>query len=146
MMDDLASLDEPPLTNEELNEEIHAARAERRAKRASVLDTNTAVSGLLWSDPPSQVIDAVIVGTVSLFTSAVLSMRERDVLQRPKLARRLALRGLTAPELLAEYAKLTVVVSPTPLRAAGPRRRYHTGRACAPAVVRPARSATPAAR
>ena len=41
-------------------------------------------------------------------------MRERDVLQRPKLARRLALRGLTAPELLAEYAKMTVVVSLTP--------------------------------
>jgi len=34
MMDDLASLDEPPLTNEELNAEIRAARAERRAKRA----------------------------------------------------------------------------------------------------------------
>jgi DNA-binding GntR family transcriptional regulator len=34
MMDDLASLDEPPLTNEELNAEIHAARVERRAKRA----------------------------------------------------------------------------------------------------------------
>jgi hypothetical protein len=35
MMDDLASLDEPPLTNQELNEEIRAARVERRAKRAS---------------------------------------------------------------------------------------------------------------
>jgi len=35
MMDDLASLDEPPLTNEELDAEIRAARAERRAKRAS---------------------------------------------------------------------------------------------------------------
>lgn len=34
MMDELSSLDEPPLTNEELNAEIRAARAERRAKRA----------------------------------------------------------------------------------------------------------------
>ena len=34
MMDELASLDEPPLTNDELNAEIHAARAERRAKHA----------------------------------------------------------------------------------------------------------------
>jgi uncharacterized protein len=83
-----------------------------------VLDTNTAISGLLWSGPPSQVIDAAIVGTVSLFISAVLLDELRDVLQRPKLARRLVLRGLTAPELLAEYAKLTVVVSPKPLPAA----------------------------
>jgi putative PIN family toxin of toxin-antitoxin system len=82
-----------------------------------VLDTNTAVSGLLWSGPPSQVIDAAIVGTVSLFTSAVLLDELLDVLQRPKLARRLALRGLTAPKLLAEYAKLTVIVSPAPLPA-----------------------------
>jgi hypothetical protein len=34
MMDDLASLDEPPLTNDELNAEIQAARAERRVKHA----------------------------------------------------------------------------------------------------------------
>jgi hypothetical protein len=44
-------------------------------------------------------------------------MRERDVLQQPKLARPLTLRGLTAPELLDEHAKLIVVVSPTPLPA-----------------------------
>src|SRR5205085_11520244 len=75
-----------------------------------VLDTNSAVSGLLWSGPPSQVIDAAIVGTVSLFTSGVLLDELLDVLQRPKLARRLALRGLRAHELLAEYAKLTVLV------------------------------------
>jgi putative PIN family toxin of toxin-antitoxin system len=80
-----------------------------------ILDTNTAVSGLLWSGPPSQVIDAAIVGTVSLFTSAVLLDELLDVLQRPKLTLRLALRGLTAPELLAEYTALTVVVSPAPL-------------------------------
>jgi putative PIN family toxin of toxin-antitoxin system len=82
-----------------------------------VLDTNTAISGLLWAGPPSQVIDAAIVDTVSLFTSTVLLDELLDVLQRPKLARRLALRGLTASELLAEYTKLTVVVSPTPLPA-----------------------------
>ena len=34
IMDKLAALDVPPLTNDELNEEIRAARAERRASRA----------------------------------------------------------------------------------------------------------------
>lgn len=33
-MDQLADVDLPPLTNEELNAEIQAARAERRARRA----------------------------------------------------------------------------------------------------------------
>lgn len=80
-----------------------------------VIDTNTAVSGLLWSGPPSQVIDAAIIGAVRLFTSIVLLDELLDVLQRPKLARRLALRGLTVPELLAVYAKLTVIVSSAPL-------------------------------
>jgi len=63
------------------------------------------------------VIDATIVGMASLFTSAALLDGPGDVLQRRKLARRLALRGLTAPELLDEHAKRVVVVSPTPLRA-----------------------------
>ena len=80
-----------------------------------ILDTNTVVSGLLWSGPPSQVIDAAITGTVDLFSSAVLLGELLDVLQRPKLTRRLALRGLTAQELLAEYAKLVIDVSPTTL-------------------------------
>jgi hypothetical protein len=44
-------------------------------------------------------------------------MRECDVLRQPTWARPLALRGLTAPELLDEHAKLIVVVSPTPLHA-----------------------------
>jgi uncharacterized protein len=82
-----------------------------------VLDTNTVVSGLLWSGPPSQVIDAAITGMVRLFVSAALLDELFDVLQRPKLTRRLALRGLTVQELLAEYAKLVSVVSPTTLPA-----------------------------
>ena len=54
---------------------------------------------------------------MSVFISTVLLNELRDVLQLPKLARRLALRGLTAAELLAAYAKLTVVISPTLLPA-----------------------------
>lgn len=41
----------------------------------------------------------------------------RDVLQRRKLARRLALQGFIGHALLTTYAKLVVVVSPTPLPA-----------------------------
>jgi predicted nucleic acid-binding protein len=54
---------------------------------------------------------------VSVFTSIVLLNGLRDVLQRRKLAWWLTLCGLTAPELLAAYAKLVVVVWPVPLPA-----------------------------
>jgi hypothetical protein len=54
---------------------------------------------------------------VSVFTSIVLLNGLRDVLQRRKLARWLTLCGLTAPELLAAYGKLIVVVWPVPLPA-----------------------------
>jgi uncharacterized protein len=63
------------------------------------------------------VINAAIVGAMRLFSSAALLDGLGDVLERPKLARRLTLRGLTGHELLAEYAKLTVVVSPAQLGA-----------------------------
>ena len=54
---------------------------------------------------------------MSVFTSIVLLNGLRDVIQRRKLARWLTLCGLTAPELLAAYAKLIVVVWPVPLPA-----------------------------
>jgi uncharacterized protein len=54
---------------------------------------------------------------VRLFSSAALLDGLGDVLERPKLARRLTLPGLTAHELLAEYAKLTIMVSSPPLPA-----------------------------
>jgi predicted nucleic acid-binding protein len=39
-----------------------------------VLDTNTAISGLLWSGPPSQVIDVAIVGMVVFSPASSFSM------------------------------------------------------------------------
>lgn len=49
-------------------------------------DTNTLVSGLGWSGPPSQIIDTVLAGQVRLVTSPPLLQELARVLAYPKLA------------------------------------------------------------
>ncbi len=77
-----------------------------------VADTNTIVSGLLWHGAPRQVLDAARVGTLQLFTSAVLLVELEDVLQRPRFAQRLMLAGTTARELVLGYAALATLIEP----------------------------------
>jgi putative PIN family toxin of toxin-antitoxin system len=54
-----------------------------------VLDTNTVVSGSLWSGAPCQVIDLARNGVITLFTSPELLAELVDVLRREKFATRL---------------------------------------------------------
>jgi putative PIN family toxin of toxin-antitoxin system len=49
-----------------------------------VLDTNTAVSGLLWHGNPGKLIDAAHAGSVTLCASAPLLAELRGVLEREK--------------------------------------------------------------
>lgn len=77
-----------------------------------VLDTNTVVSGLLWGNTPSRLIDAGLQGHIELFTSQVLLLELEDVLPRRKLARRVAASGLSVAQLVARYALLAQSVSP----------------------------------
>lgn len=53
---------------------------------AVVLDTNTLVSGLGWSGPPSVIVDAVLTGQLMLVTSPSLLAELERVLAYPKLA------------------------------------------------------------
>jgi len=77
-----------------------------------VADTNTVISGLLWSGTPRRVLDAARAGTIELFTSAVLLAELEDVLSREKFAQRLALVGLTPRDLVLGYAALALLVDP----------------------------------
>jgi len=77
-----------------------------------VLDTNTVISGLLWSNAPSRLIEAGLLGTVELFTTRALLLELEDVLPRRKLARRVAVTGLTVEQLAARYALLARIVEP----------------------------------
>ncbi len=53
---------------------------------AVVLDTNTLVSGLGWSGPPSVIVDSVLAGELLLVSSPPLLDELERVLAYPKLA------------------------------------------------------------
>lgn len=77
-----------------------------------VLDTNTAVSALLWHGTPGALVDAALAGSVELCSSAPLLAELKDVLARPKFAQQLAARGLSAQDLFDGYAALVTLVTP----------------------------------
>lgn len=77
-----------------------------------VLDTNTAISALLWSGTPGKLIEAAQRKIVSLVSSAPLLAELRGVLSRDKFARQLEARGLTPDELADGYAALVTIVIP----------------------------------
>lgn len=64
-----------------------------------VLDTNTAISGLLWHGTPGKLIDAAHSKSVMLCTSAILLAELSGVLTREKFAKQLETRGLNAVEV-----------------------------------------------
>ncbi|MHB8447756.1 MAG: putative toxin-antitoxin system toxin component, PIN family [Rudaea sp.] len=77
-----------------------------------VLDTNIALSGLLWGRTPGQLIDAAVQQRIELASSTVLLAELHSVLSRPKFARQFAYRDLTVADLFDGYAALVVNVSP----------------------------------
>jgi putative PIN family toxin of toxin-antitoxin system len=77
-----------------------------------VLDTNAAVSGLLWHGNPGKLIDAARAGSVTLYTTAVLLAELHGVLGREKFARHLHARGLSATEIFDGFAALATVIVP----------------------------------
>ncbi len=77
-----------------------------------VLDTNTALSGLLWGGTPGRLIDAAEAGQVELASSAALLAELQGVLSREKFARQLAKRGITVADVFDGYAAIVTLVAP----------------------------------
>lgn len=78
-----------------------------------VLDTNVVMSALLWRGTPHQLLQTIgQLPRVQLFTSAALLEELADVLTRPSPAKRLALIGKTAREVLADYVDAVELVEP----------------------------------
>lgn len=80
-----------------------------------VLDTNLALSGLLWGGVPGRLIDAAEQGRVELASSTALLAELQGVLMRPKFARQLIQRSLSVADLFDGYAALVVHVTPAAL-------------------------------
>lgn len=77
-----------------------------------VLDTNTALSGLLWGGTPARLLDAAEAGRIELASSAALLAELHGVMSRPKFARYLAQRKLAVADLFDGYAALVAIVTP----------------------------------
>src|SRR6185369_8603425 len=80
-----------------------------------VVDTNTLISGTLWSGPSSRLIDALEQGRATLVLSADLLAEFADVVGRPKFASRLAAQDLTLSKLVAALVRQAEIVTPAPL-------------------------------
>lgn len=77
-----------------------------------VIDTNVAISGLLWHGPPRRLLESARSGHVQLLTSAHLLAELEDVLARPKLAERLSAAKTEPRTLVLGYAALAELVEP----------------------------------
>jgi len=77
-----------------------------------VADTNTVVSGLLWSGPPQLLINAARAGRITLYTSRALVAEFAEVIGREQFAKRILAAKLSATELVADYAQLAKLITP----------------------------------
>ena len=83
-----------------------------------LLDTNTLLSGTLWTGLPSRLIEAIERGRANLVMSAALLAEFGDVVARQEFAGRLAARNITPSKLVVRLARKAEFVSPMPLRVA----------------------------
>jgi uncharacterized protein len=77
-----------------------------------VLDTNTALSGLLWDGAPCRLIEAGEAGRLELISTVVLLTELRNVLSREKFARPLVRRGIDGAGIFSYYLALVTIVMP----------------------------------
>jgi putative PIN family toxin of toxin-antitoxin system len=70
-----------------------------------VLDTNTAISGLIWQGAPGAVLDAAVARRVQLISSVPLLAELEGVLSRPKFQRAISQRGVKSSVLEAPVSR-----------------------------------------
>jgi len=79
----------------------------------AVIDTNTWVSGLLWSGAPRQVVQLVLSRSLFCSSSRELVVELERVLSYPRIEKVLAKRGLTAAELSGQIGLVSdLVIAP----------------------------------
>ena len=84
-----------------------------------VLDTNVALSALLWRGTPYRLLDTLrqAAPTVQLYSGLLLLEELADVIGRAHCARRLAVIGANARQLVADYASVMEIVEPAAIAA-----------------------------
>jgi putative PIN family toxin of toxin-antitoxin system len=78
-----------------------------------VIDTNIAVSALLWGGRPRELLRlAANVAVVQMFSSPALIAELQRVMDYPKLQKKVQATGLTAASLTFHYRSILTVVEP----------------------------------
>jgi putative PIN family toxin of toxin-antitoxin system len=80
-----------------------------------VVDTNVAVSGLLWPGPPNHILKWARESVLEVLACDQTTDELRRVLQYKRFAQRLSMLETTAPEVFTYFLNLVVFV-PTPER------------------------------
>lgn len=80
-----------------------------------VLDTNIAISGLIWRGPPHQLLVALTEDQFTAYTSYALVSELTRKLLGTKLGRELLKRDIAAQQLVLSYGALCEFFSPAPL-------------------------------
>ncbi len=85
-----------------------------------VVDSNIAISGLLWFGAPRTLMDLAFAGSVSLIVSPEMVAELQITLERPKFRPKFEAMGSNVRELLRAYLALAKLVEPAPLQAFAP--------------------------
>jgi hypothetical protein len=98
-----------PMSMDEVNAEVKAARAERRARQAKDDDSSRSwyqwvLSALLWHGTPHALLDRVREGTLTFISSPVLLAELAEAMARPKFDTILARSNTSRERSLAEQA------------------------------------------
>lgn len=79
----------------------------------SVIDTNVAISGLLWDGPPNQLLRWARDGIVRVFACEETVTELKSVIEYKKFTKRLSIIGSTSDKVFAYFMNLVVFV-PSP--------------------------------
>ncbi len=76
-----------------------------------VIDTNVAVSGLLWQGPPNQILKWAREGILRIIACERTTSEFKRVIQYKKFAQRLSVLNVTSAEVFAYYMNLIFYVT-----------------------------------
>ena len=79
----------------------------------SVIDTNVAISGLLWDGPPNQLLKWARDGIIRVFACEETIIELKSVIEYKKFTKRLSIIESTPDEVFAYFMNLVVFV-PSP--------------------------------
>jgi len=75
-----------------------------------VIDTNVAVSGLLWQGPPNQILKWVQGGTLTVLACEETVAELKRVIQYKRFSKRLSVLKVSPMEVFAYYSNLVFFV------------------------------------